>query len=591
MSGDDSNAHDIKKSFDNAEKIGVIGSPSSTSGFSIDILGTAANKRLVGNLSIFNYFQDGRDHYALGQITEIEMQNVWTQDATMRGIIRQKGRVDPITERQDVHLAKMMISSVFAKDGDGSFDQSMLGTVPSTGTPIKLLSEDIMNSLLSGHQHELFYLGKAYGTEIKMPTWFKHFNDPAIDPGGIGEAYHIGIFGKTGSGKSRLALMMMLAYARHKNMSLLVLDPQHQFSTEFQSEHIRSLLGQKLNRTAEVISLHNLVLSGYELFKRILIMSNFFRRWCSIIHEDNQLRAADEIENILRRQGPEIEPWNVHRRESFNRVWTALLNDNQVQRRIYSTQDLILRMVNAMGAANPEEVYDQWRRIANLFSYEGKQNAKIISKLIGELGQNDSGGKILVIDLSEINAPADIYWTDEMKLIVIAQFLKSLAEHAEKEYRDKEALLNTLVILDEAHRLAPKEDIENDTLADVKSILIDAVRTTRKYGLGWMFISQTLSSLDREIINQLRIYVFGFGLAWGVERQALREIIGGAEEAIKLYQSFRDPQSSLKEREYPFMSIGPISPLSFSGTPLFFTSLKYPSEFLKINFNIENSQH
>jgi hypothetical protein len=247
-------------------------------------------------------------------------------------------------------------------------------------------------------------------------------------------------------------------------------------------------------------------------------------------------------------------------------------------------------MVNAMGAANPDEIYNEWRRIANLFSYQGKQNARIITDLVAELGQQEQGsgaaGRILVIDLSEVNAPADIYWTDEMKLIVIAQFLKSLANHAEERYRDSERLLNTLVILDEAHRLAPKEDIESDTLADVKSILIDAVRTTRKYGLGWMFISQTLSSLDREIINQLRIYIFGFGLAWGIERQALREIIGGAEEAIKLYQSFRDPQSSLKEREYPFMSIGPISPLSFAGTPLFFTSLKYPSEFLQVNFNV-----
>ena len=131
---------EIKKSFDDAERIGVIGSPSSTSQLTLDILGTAVNKRLVGNLSIFSFNQDGRDHYALGQITEIVMQNVWTQDPTMRGLIRQKGRVDPITERQDTHTAKMIISSVFGKRGK-SFEQSILGTVPSTGTPIKLLDE------------------------------------------------------------------------------------------------------------------------------------------------------------------------------------------------------------------------------------------------------------------------------------------------------------------------------------------------------------------------------------------------------------------------------------------------------------------
>ncbi|KKM02477.1 hypothetical protein LCGC14_1784070, partial [marine sediment metagenome] len=119
-----------------------------------------------------------------------------------------------------------------------------------------------------------------------------------------------------------------------------------------------------------------------------------------------------------------------------------------------------------------------------------------------------------------------------------------------------------------------------------RRIFIDAIRTTRKYGLGWMFISQTLSSLDYEIINQIRIFIFGFGLAWGNELRALREIIGGNREAIRLYQNFRDPQSGLGKKEYPFMTIGPISPLSFSGTPLFFNALNYPDEFTKVNFKI-----
>ncbi len=145
-------------------------------------------------------------------------------------------------------------------------------------------------------------------------------------------------------------------------------------------------------------------------------------------------------------------------------------------------------------------------------------------------------------------------------------------------------MLNSLVVIDEAHRFAPRGKIEDDSLNDVKKTLIDAVRTTRKYGLGWMFISQTLSSLDKDIINQIRIFTFGFGLAWGVERQALREIIGGQKEALSLYQMFRDPHSSLGKRKYSFMSVGPISPLSFSDSPLFFTVLEYPDEFLKINF-------
>lgn len=58
-------------------------------------------------------------------------------------------------------------------------------------------------------------------------------------------------------------------------------------------------------------------------------------------------------------------------------------------------------------------------------------------------------------------------------------------------------------------------------MKQIRNIFIDSVRTTRKYGVGWMFISQTLSSLHREIAQQLRIFFFGFGLGMGTEFQAL----------------------------------------------------------------------
>ncbi len=71
----------------------------------------------------------------------------------------------------------------------------------------------------------------------------------------------------------------------------------------------------------------------------------------------------------------------------------------------------------------------------------------------------------------------------------------------------------------------------------------------------------------------LRIMFFGFGLALGTEYSALRELAGGDKNALKLYQS----------RQYSFMTIGPVSPLSFSGTPLFFTAFNNPDDFLTAN--------
>lgn len=570
----------IKNSFDHAERIGVIGSPSSTHSLVIDILGTAVDKRLVGSLCMFHFTQDQRDHYALGQITEISLRNVWSEDPTMRGLIRQKGRVDPITERQDTHTATMLVSAVFAKMQNG-FEPSMLGTVPSTGTPVKLMSEQFMTDLLSEFSKELFYLGRAYGSQVLLPMWLKHFGK---DQGGTGEAYHIGVFGKTGSGKSVLSKMIMMGYARHKSMSLFVVDPQGEFAKIQNDPKVRDVF-EKVGKNLQIFNLHNLVLTGNELFKKLLMNSSFFDQ-LKVFYEDNKIRAADFIDGVLSANihspniANPIEPWKFHTRDVFNLVWNALQTDQGLST-TYSGKEYQERLRTALQTSSKDYMYQIWQKVANLFTKEGKTNSVMIKDLAKTVTENASG-EVIIIDLSEVNVPANIMWNDDIKMIVINEFLRVLNEAAQSTFKQGK-VLNTLVVIDEAHRLAPRERQENAQLEQIKATLKDAVRTTRKFGLGWMFISQTLSGLDREIINQLRVYVFGFGLAYGIELLGLKELIGGNDEAIRLYQMFKDPQSNPKQKEYSFMTIGPISPLSFSGIPLFFQALSYPDAFVKEN--------
>ncbi|TFF88575.1 MAG: ATP-binding protein [Promethearchaeota archaeon] len=567
----------VKESFDKTENIGVIGSPSSTSELTVDILGTAVNKGLVGKFSVFNYFQDGADHYALGQITEILMQNVWTQDATMRGIIRQKGRVDPITEKQDIHTAKMIVSSVFAEQ-DNSIEPSMFGTVPATGTPIRLFDKEIIDALLANFKEELFYLGKTYGTDINLPMWLKNFGSEKY---GAGEAYHIGIFGKTGSGKSVLAKMMITGYLRHNSMSIYILDPQGEFSTEFSSNpKLKAIMKNELKRDVNIITLQNITFDYSEiLLRKLLNSTNFFER-LSIWYNDHKVRFVNEFISILKSRstldGP-FTPWNYYKREAFNKIWNQIPTE-QFLRKTIGTRNPRDRVKSTWNNLNADEMYDIWKGITSLFKY--RQNSIRLSELFKTISGK---GVFVIIDLSSREKPEDIIWNDQIQLIAIEQILSKINDQAEESFKEG-GNLNSLVVIDEAHRLAPREKSDDQDIELIKSIFIDAVRTTRKFGLGWMFISQTLSSLHREILNQIRIFVFGFGLAWGLERQALWEILGGATEALKLYQNFRDPQSSLGKREYPFMATGPISPLSFSGTPLFFTAFLYPDEFLRINF-------
>ena len=208
------------------DRIGMIGSPSSTSELSLDILETAVTKKLLGELALFRFSQDGKPHYALGQITEVKLRNIWLEDPTMRSLARQRGQVNPISGQQDTHLGDMTVSAVFSGEGN-RFEPSILGTVPATGTFIHLATDQILDRLLERYRDEIFYLGYVYGSTPKLPLWFKHFG---AGPHGAGEAYHIGIFGKTGSGKSVLAKMIVLAYSRYKNMGIFILDPQGEFA-------------------------------------------------------------------------------------------------------------------------------------------------------------------------------------------------------------------------------------------------------------------------------------------------------------------------------------------------------------------------
>jgi hypothetical protein len=573
----------IEQLISTSERIGTIGSPSSTSELSLDILGTAVTKKLVGELALFKFSQDGKPHYALGQITEVQLRNIWLEDPTMRSLARQRGQVNPVSGQQDTHLGNMTVSAVFSDEGN-RFEPSILGTVPPTGTSIHLATDEILDKLLERYADEIFYLGHVYGSKPKLPLWFKHFG---TGPHGAGEAYHIGIFGKTGSGKSVLAKMILLAYARYPQMAIFVIDPQGEFSKDARGElraegfplNLSSVLSQ-LNKEVIIRSVRDLVLDRWDLFSEIFYESPFFER-LSIPKGENRRIASEILAERLQKAHITLE--NLYQRTSFNCAW-QILGDESVQMQFYRTQQSRDRFNAVYQEANQDEFFNNyWRPITELFRRDRREAIGVDNLIQQTFDLDRTRRPVVVIDLSREMA-SGLFWNDTIQALVIKRLLDGLNYSAESAYRENR-FLNTLVILDEAHRLAPREKIENEKQESVRISLLDAVRTTRKYGLGWMFISQTLSSLHREIIGQLRIFFFGFGLALGTEFMSLKEIVGGDPNALKLYQSFRDPHSAfdIASRQYAFMTVGPVSPLSFAGTPLFFTAFNTPKEFLQVN--------
>lgn len=568
------------------ERIGVIGSPSTTGELSLDILGGAVGRKLVGELALFRFIQDNAPHYALGQITEVKLRNIWHEDATMRSLIRQRGRVDAVSERQDTHLGEMTVSAVFAQGLNG-YEPSLLGTVPSTGTSIHLVNDEVLEEVLSPYKAQLFYLGRVYGSKPKLPLWFKHFNR---GPDGAGEAYHLGIFGKTGSGKSVLAKMLVLAYARYQKMALLVIDPQGEFSKDMKhggtTGEFALPMGDILDAIQKpkyVLTIQKLVLDRWDLFQEVLAESRFFRE-LQVMTQDKVTTACEQLRHALEKAHVRLA--DLHTRETFDKVW-GLLKDEKLRNKIYAREGAAAeRFADAVNEADPDDLFQSiWLPVANLFREDYEGGRRTVEAALEWLFDTTKPVRpVLVVDVSRSKA-AGLFWNDRIQSLVIKRLLEGVMHVAERMFKEGQSL-NALVVIDEAHRLAPRVlPEEDDTAKGVRSILIDAARTTRKYGLGWMFISQTLSSLHSEILNQLRISFFGFGLALGSEYVALRELVGGKDDALALYRQFRDPHSALDSgsRQYSFMTIGPVSPLSFAGTPLFFNAFNSVETFMREN--------
>ena len=578
------------------QDIAVIGSPSSNTELTLDLLLEATEERMVGALTAFHATQNGTPIVSVGQIVGIELRNRWHEDSVFRNLVKRTGEIPPITNRQDTRIANLVVGATF-RQGSNGYEPEVLGMVPPTGTRVFRVDQALLNQLLSVYQQEIVYLGKAYANDVLYPMWFKHFGSGA---GGAGEAYHLGVFGKTGSGKSGLAKMMLCAYARHPQLGILVIDPQGEFSFELSGTRVGQQglqldqVIQNQGRQIYIFRISDIQLDDWTTFEEMIISLRFLEQLgIPSRSADNTRKAAEVIRNCLE---------GTHRLDSLGtqQVLTDALNavNDQTnatfiytQARARELQQRVQRILNDPNRLN-QVLNQSWLPICQLFTsganrrrlfnFGSQQNPGVIDLLLGAV--TATGPRpVVVIDISRQGNQR--FWSEELQRRLLGKLLNILISQATGSLSTGQSA-NVLVLLDEAHRHAPSGRLDEDSEADrLRSLLRRAVRETRKYGIGWFFISQTLGGIDNEILQQLRILAFGFGLAMGTEFDRLRDFAGGDKRSLELYQSFRDPQSFPRRdlQEFPFMAVGPVSPLAFSGKPLFFTAFTDPTEFLRAN--------
>lgn len=583
--------------------MGITSSPSTTLDITIDITEDAKHNRALGQMVYVVLKEDGQNILVIGQIISIETKNRWHEDASFKGVIKRHGSLPHLSGTADNRIATISVQACYVI-GDDDAESHILGTSPSTGEKVQKMTNEVMKTIMKHHEAHITYIGRVYGTDVDLPFWFKHFGKTSQDTKELGanDAYHIGVFGKTGSGKTVTASYMLLGYAKNKgSMNILVLDPQGQFynDTELLPDNIKlqdriEAIGMKYNkyRILEDIFLPS---KQYLLFALLLQKSGFIKKAFNIL-SDREMFAAEAIALYLENRNTKskekdanlnklsddavnldlmkktlkkfTETEDTAEEEAETKKKKGKSGYNKYIDMIYSQgarKDQLIEKIEAVLSNDSllEEIFAScWKPVTSLFCDEkpDKSKKKAMKEIIGMVTDVDKKGRFVILDLSEKKGSAVKENLQAMFVKMIESEIKAVGE----TYYEQGKKVNCLVVMDEAHRFISRESADTQ-IAELTSEIIDSVRTTRKYGIGYMFITQTIESLDREIIQQMRIFAFGYGLTAGLELRRISELINN-ESAIKLYRSFIDPASNNK---YPFMFFGPISPLSFTGSPLF----------------------
>ncbi|MDW9481239.1 DUF87 domain-containing protein [Sinorhizobium meliloti] len=601
--------------------IASLGSPSSTDEMSLDILRDASDRKLVGSLVYCDLGQEGRQLRVTSQITGLEMRNAYHEQTSVKNAIKTRGSIAGISGILDILTASTAPGAVFGRDDPRemwSFD--VLASVPPSGTPFYRMTQEILDELVEAEKDDIFQMGRAYGDDsVSLPMLVKHFGNPAT--GGLGEAVHSLTVGKTGAGKSTLAKMILMGYARHSEMAVLVIDPKGEFADEIEGYEVgssglpmRGIL-KGMNRATGRFGITQIKLEGYELFEEVMNALGLDKD-LNIRGGDNKEELAKAIVEVIKKT-PDMKLEDLRGRDRLITILEAIRGpeeedeeDDGYLSQIYKSKeprDALRKQINRIVVSDDHRIYGTWDFLGYLFE-QGDGSRPTISQLVRRVMASRPGDRPLaVIDLSipgnrrdfndlgpdfealkDANEERELF-TDAIQKKILYRIASDLRRTCESIVADRtregsRENVNTVVVFEEAHRFAPRHiGSDDEDGKKLKAKLIEAVRETRKFGLGWFFIDQTVGGLDKEIIQQIRCAYIGFGLSMGEELAAVKDMVGGDPRDLALYRSFRDPASFGKggRRKFPWMCCGPVSPMA-ANRPLFFNAFA-GDEFVERN--------
>jgi len=541
--------------------IGIISSPSTITEFTMDILSHSIYEPLIGKLVMFKHVEGGIPKLVIAQVKNITAINRLVEDNAVKVILQSHGPLPNISGK-DTKIAVLSLVSVYEEvedeNGQPFLVESTLNTPPSTDSLVYEVTQEVLEFLPI---EDRFYLGTIYGGDLPIPFILKHYGEPA--EGGWGEGFSFGIFGKSGSGKSVLAAMLILGFARHKNMGIIIFDTQGEFSRNAFMDKVgldfQSLAREVKENRFEILSLDDIALESSRTFFKLLDKVGFFEDLGVLQFGKKIMLINDLVMNYGNRDPSQLEFNDVY---AFIRAWV---------RKKYRQPEPVLKRMDVRIAM------DKWNLVHSLFNKETRTSIKDLVEMF-------VNGYIIIIDLSRFPETLDALLQmpkEEVRAIVMREVLDAVISRANELYQDG-ILTNGLIVVEEAHnyvpsyfRISKEESIERRELL---SLIKDRVKETRKYGIGWMFVTQSTVDFNKEVYRQLHNYIFMYGLSIGADVDNVKSVLGA--DLFELYKTFKDLK---RTNRYQFIAMGPIVGLSSMGMAIAIECFSDINKFLEIN--------
>ena len=561
--------------------IAVIGSPNSTTTFTVDILEAARDRALDHAWVTFEVVErfNGRAYRkrALCQLGGIVTRNRWHEDPVIRAVIKHQGALPALSGESDLTSAQLSALGVFLLDDAGRvLRRTTLSTPPPSGTLVFPADAATLHDLVHT-EPGIFYAGQSPGDGLPVPLTLRHFG--ATEAGGFGEAVMLGIFGQTRSGKSILAAQLLAGFAANRDLGILVLDPQGEFGRDrfAAGDHrvdfsIKRLLGSlRHRREASVVTTDEVALEGAEAFTELLRRAGFFES-LGFKGANKEREAAERLAGLL----TELTDGEGRRRpiRDLRSADMALL-----------VKDLA-RFADVIYATRPGTTPGEGQRAADVLARFNLDEARLRRVWIDALRRfrTDDGRvplsqliqrvlsdrAVVVLSFAQENA-------DEPPYFLLNEILTRLRQVIHRSFQHGQTS-NALVLLDEAHLFAGEHASEHADGARTRALLAQSVRMTGKYGVGWMFVTQTLHDFDKTILRQLQVKIFGQGFKLGADREYVETELG--KEGFARYCSLPDPK---RTGRYTFMVTGPIVALGSLGTPLVLQGFRAADDLMRAN--------